>query len=229
MPVVAGAVEWSPISWLFSSLLIHTNVAKLDFERFVSPQNMPRSPFPFEFVLSIVLSASLVSGYSFTFTSQPQQCTNLSLEISGSGTPPYSVLIIPYGPTPLANSVEVRTIVYQQFPGDASSVSFQLKYPTNSQFVAVVSRRVFLSPGVHQLIDPQLSTCVLARPQVSDSSGFGSGGTSVAANVLTSSDTSCFNATQTVSPDFPFNINPPNQVVQCSPSRLWWDPSQVQG
>ncbi|KAF8439133.1 hypothetical protein L210DRAFT_3621871 [Boletus edulis BED1] len=151
--------------------------------------------------LSILLSAALVSAYSFTFTSKPQQCANLSLQISGSGKPPYSVLIIPYGPSPLSNNVEVRTIVSQQFSGDDSSLSFQLKFPANSQFVAVVS----------------------------DSSGFGSGGTSVAASVLNSSDTSCFNATHSVSPDFPYNINPANQVVQCSPSRLWWTPSQVQG
>ncbi|KAH0835947.1 hypothetical protein J3R83DRAFT_9872 [Lanmaoa asiatica] len=162
---------------------------------------MPRSPSVSRIALSLVLSASQVFGYSFTFTSQPQQCANLSLQISGSGVPPYSVLIIPYGPTPLPNNVEVRTIIYQQFSGDASSLSFQLEYPGNSQFVAVVS----------------------------DNSGFGSGGTSVAATVVNSSDATCFNASQTVSPDFPYNINPPNQVVQCSPSRLWWNTSQVQG
>ncbi|KAF8549432.1 hypothetical protein OG21DRAFT_1421256 [Imleria badia] len=158
-------------------------------------------PRPSQFVFAVVLSASLVSGYSFDFSNQPEQCANLSLSISGSGKPPYSVLIIPYGPTPLPNNVEVRTIVFRQFPGDDASVSFQLKFPGSSQFVAVVS----------------------------DSTGFGSGGTSVAASVMNSSDTTCFNASQTVSPDFPYNINPPNQVVQCSASRLWWDPSQVQG
>lgn len=108
---------------------------------------MPRSPS-----LSILFSASLVSAYSFTFTSQPKQCANLSLEISGSGKPPYNVLIIPYGPSPLANNVEVRTIVSQQFPGDASSLSFQLNFPANSQFVAVVSHLRspphFPSPGI---------------------------------------------------------------------------------
>lgn len=179
---------------------------------------MHRSP---RTALSLALSASLVSGYSFTFTSQPQQCANLSLQISGSGEPPYSVLIIPYGPTPLPNNVEVRTIISQQFPGDASSLSFRLNYPANSQFVAVVSRHSLPSTGNR----PH----VLTRSQVSDNSGFGTGGTSVAANVMNSSDTTCFNASQTVSPDFPFNINPPNQVVQCSPSRLWWNTDQVQG
>lgn len=169
---------------------------------------------------SLLFSAVLVSGYSFTFTSQPQQCTNLSLSISGSGQPPYTVLIIPYGPSPLSNNVEVRTILSHQFPGDASAASFQLNYPANSQFVAVVSLSSF---------NPRANSIPPPPPQVSDNSGFGTGGTSVAANVLNSSDTTCFNASQSVSPDFPFNINPPNQVVQCSPSRLWWNASQIQG
>ncbi|KAG2128713.1 hypothetical protein DEU56DRAFT_957191, partial [Suillus clintonianus] len=143
----------------------------------------------------------LVSSYTWSFTTTPQQCATLSLQISGSGSPPYSVLIIPYGPTPLPNNVEARTIVYQQFSGDSTTTSFQLKYPTTSQFVAVVS----------------------------DSTGFGSGGTSVAASVMSSTDSSCFNSTATVMPDFPFNIYPTNQVVQCNASRLWWDPTEVEG
>lgn len=107
---------------------------------------MPRSLSASDFVLALALSASLVSGYSFTFTSEPQQCADLSLQISGSGEPPYSVLIIPYGPTPLPDNVEVRTIVYQQFPDNESSYSFQLKYPATSQFVAVVSYNSHPSP-----------------------------------------------------------------------------------
>ncbi|KAG2156797.1 uncharacterized protein EDB93DRAFT_1200684 [Suillus bovinus] len=143
----------------------------------------------------------LVSSYTWSFTTTPQQCATLSLQISGSGSPPYSVLVIPYGPTPLPNNTEVRTIVYQQFDGSSTTTSFQLKYPSTSQFVAVVS----------------------------DSTGFGSGGTSVAASVMSSSDSSCFNISTTVMPYFPFNIYPTNQVVQCNASRLWWDPTQVEG
>ncbi|KAG1834683.1 hypothetical protein EV424DRAFT_517991 [Suillus variegatus] len=143
----------------------------------------------------------LVSSYTWSFTTTPQQCATLSLQISGSGSPPYSVLVIPYGPTPLPNNTEVRTIVYQQFDGSSTSTSFQLKYPSTSQFVAVVS----------------------------DSTGFGSGGTSVAGYVMSSTDSSCFNPNTTVMPDFPFNIYPTNQVVQCNASRLWWDPTQVEG
>src|ERR1700691_4170382 len=68
--------------------------------------------------------------------------------------------------------------------------------------------------------------------QVSDGSGFGTGGTSTAALVQTgSSDSSCYSNTQ-ASPPFTFSIttsNGGNGLVQCSPIRLWWDPTQTQG
>ncbi|KAF8888637.1 hypothetical protein BD779DRAFT_1672291 [Infundibulicybe gibba] len=142
------------------------------------------------------------AAFTWSFQAAPQQCANLSIQISGSGTPPYRALILPFGPSPLANNVEARRIVDQPFPGSSGSLSFQLKYPANSQFVAVVS----------------------------DATGFGSGGTSVAAQVTSSSDSSCFSQT-TVQPDFTFSIEPPNQIVQCQSTRLWWDPSAhvVQG
>src|ERR1700678_4520285 len=72
-------------------------------------------------------------------------------------------------------------------------------------------------------------TLYLPILEVSDSTGFGSGGTSVAALVTTSSDASCFNSTTQVSPDFVFSIDPANQLVQCEDTRIWWDNSTVQG
>ena len=89
--------------------------------------------------LGLLLTPSLVSAYSFVFNSAPRQCQNMSVSITGSGSPPYSLLIIPVGPTPLANSVEVRKITQLNFTGTESSLSTQLKFPENSQFVAVVS------------------------------------------------------------------------------------------
>lgn len=67
--------------------------------------------------------------------------------------------------------------------------------------------------------------------QVSDSSGFGSGGTSGAVTVLASetNDSSCFDATQNVSPAFAFSIVPGGLITQCNATRIWWDPAQVQG
>jgi len=141
-----------------------------------------------------------VDAYSWNFHSPPQQCGNLTIDITGSdGTPPFHMLIIPFGATPLPNNIEARKITEQVFP--ARSGSFQLNYPANSQFVAVVS----------------------------DAKGFGSGGTSVAAQVTESKDSSCFDGTKSVSPPFFFSIEPPNQVVQCQSMRIWWDPSAVQG
>ncbi|PPQ69887.1 hypothetical protein CVT26_014150, partial [Gymnopilus dilepis] len=62
-----------------------------------------------------------------------------------------------------------------------------------------------------------------------DSKAFGSGGTSVAAQVTSSGDASCFDSSKSVQPDFVFSIDPPNQIVQCQDTRLSWDPSTVQG
>jgi len=121
--------------------------------------------------------------------------------VGSGGVPPYRLLVLPSGPTPLSSGVEVRKILDVPFPDSSTTLSFQLNYPANSQFVAVVS----------------------------DNTAFGSGGTSVAAQVETSSDTSCFNATAEVSPAFVFSIDPANQIVQCVSTRIWWVNSTVQG
>ena len=79
----------------------------------------------------------LAKAYTFNIDSTPQQCSNLSISIVGNdGTPPYSALILPFGQSPLPNNVEARRIVEHKF--DGTSASFQLRYPTNSQFVLVV-------------------------------------------------------------------------------------------
>ena len=162
----------------------------------------------------------LAKAYTFNIDSTPQQCSNLSISIVGNdGTPPYSALILPFGQSPLPNNVEARRIVEHKF--DGTSASFQLRYPTNSQFVLVVRAPTVLS--IYLLVNAELLS------QVSDSRAFGSGGTSVAATVTESSDASCYDSTQSVSPDFFYNIQPVNQIVQCQASRLWWLPTTVQG
>ncbi|KAF9788328.1 hypothetical protein BJ322DRAFT_1048293 [Thelephora terrestris] len=152
-------------------------------------------------VIPTLLFSSLVAAYSFTFTSVPTQCKELSLAIQGQGSPPYEVLIIPVGPSTAPNNVEVRRVVDQTFPNNGTTVSFPLNFPTNSQFVAVVS----------------------------DQSGFGSGGTSAYVTVQSSSNSSCYNTSQSVQPQFVFSLAPAMALTQCSPVRLWWDNSTVQG
>ncbi|CAK5261851.1 unnamed protein product [Mycena citricolor] len=138
----------------------------------------------------------MANALTWSFTNAPTQCANLSVSVNG-GTPPYRILIIPFGTTPLSGGTEVRKILDEAFPGNSPNTSFQLNYPANSQFVAVVS----------------------------DSTGFGSGGTSVNLQVANSSDSSCFNPNQKSQPTWVFSINPLNSITSCQPTRLWWDPS----
>lgn len=89
--------------------------------------------------LALLLPVQLASAYTWSFQSKPTQCEDLSIKISGSdGKPPYRVLIVPYGPSPLDNNIEARRIVAEEADGDSDTITFQLKYPENSQFVAVV-------------------------------------------------------------------------------------------
>lgn len=64
---------------------------------------------------------------------------------------------------------------------------------------------------------------------MSDSKTFGSGGTSGAAIVTNSSDATCFDPKTNVQPNFFYNLEPANQIVQCTSTRIWWDPSLVKG
>jgi hypothetical protein len=78
------------------------------------------------------------SAYTWNFTSQPQQCQTVSVAIQGSGQPPYSLLLIPSGPSLLPNNIEVRKIQNFPFTGTSTSLTFDLNYPEGSAFVAVV-------------------------------------------------------------------------------------------
>ncbi|KAF7344599.1 hypothetical protein MSAN_01942000 [Mycena sanguinolenta] len=143
---------------------------------------------------------ALVDAYSWSFNSQPTQCGNVSITVSG-GTPPYQVLVVPYGSSPLPNNIEARKI-QDEGPFSSADISFKLNFPENSQFVAVMT----------------------------DSTGFASGGTSVGVLVGSSGDASCFDASQNVQPEFVYSIVPGGVITQCEPTRIWWDPNAgVQG
>ena len=105
----------------------------------MSPSPFHRCPQYFYLIISIVLRPITVRAYTWSFLDAPTQCGALSINISGSGgIPPFRVLIVPFGPSPL-NNVEVRNLIDMEFPDNASQVQFQLPYPENSQLVAVVS------------------------------------------------------------------------------------------
>ncbi|KAI0052110.1 hypothetical protein FA95DRAFT_1553783 [Auriscalpium vulgare] len=153
------------------------------------------------YLLPLVLLPSLSNAFSWQFNNAPRQCSNVSISITGAGQPPYSLLLIPSGPSPLANNVEVRKIQNIPFSGSSTTLNFDLAYPANSSFVAVVS----------------------------DNSGFGSGGTSIPATVLTSDDASCYNPSQSVQGPWVFSINPTGGLTQCQPTRIWYEQEDVNG
>ncbi|KAK2459885.1 hypothetical protein APHAL10511_008085 [Amanita phalloides] len=113
--------------------------------------------------------------------------------------PPYNVLVIPYGPSPLSSNVEVRSIIDVSFKGN-STFEFPINYPANSKFVVVVS----------------------------DATGFGSGGTSAAMHVMNSNDASCFDPTKQASTLFSYYVSP-DTLRQCQQARIWWKKADVQG
>ena len=112
------------------------------------PRSMPTvHSMMVSFYLPLFLLPSLASAFSFNFESTPRQCQTLNISITGSGQPPYSVIIVPFGASPLPNNTEVRKIFQQNFTSNATSISFQLPYPADSQFVAVV--RTLLGKEAH--------------------------------------------------------------------------------
>ncbi|KAM5533380.1 hypothetical protein V8D89_012930 [Ganoderma adspersum] len=162
------------------------------------------SPLPLgRFLPAVVVVAefvSLAAAYSFNIVSTPRQCENLTVQITGEGgQAPYSLLIIPFGPSPLPNAIEARRITNVSF-NTSTSVDFQLRFPENSQFVAVVS----------------------------DSTGFGTGGTSAAVTVLSGQD-GCFDSTTSVSPAWFLHTDPDGVLSSCTTTRIWWNSADPQG
>ena len=119
---------------------------------------------PFCSLSIILLFPLLVNAYTWQFTSQPRQCQNVSLSIQGSGgQPPYSLLIIPTGPSPLPNNTEVRSVLDIPFSGTSTTLSFNLNYPENSSFVAVV--RSYLSRHIVYVISSYCPTSFTGQRQ----------------------------------------------------------------
>jgi len=115
-------------------------------------------------LLIILLFPFLVNAYTWQFTSQPRQCQDVSLSVKGSGgQPPYSLLIIPTGPSPLPNNTEVRTVLNIPFSGTSTTLSFKLNYPENSSFVAVV--RSYLSRHILYVISSYRPTLFAGQRQ----------------------------------------------------------------
>ena len=85
--------------------------------------------------LSLLSLFPFVVGYTFDVIGQSAQCGQLSLQITrGNGSPPYTALIVPFGPPP--DTTEQRMIFTHQFSD--TTTSFSLPYPASSEFILMV-------------------------------------------------------------------------------------------
>lgn len=97
----------------------------------------PRLAFILPLSISLASLPALSNAYSWQFNGTPTQCSNVSISITGSGgTAPYTMLMIPSGPSPYSNGSEIRRI--QSFDFDGTSLTFDVNYPENTEFVVVV-------------------------------------------------------------------------------------------
>lgn len=99
------------------------------------------SPFIIIIIFKTFLALpQLVSAYTWAFNNLPSQCSPLSVSIvdGTGGGPPFSLLVVPYGHTPLPMNIEPRRVQTLRF-NTSTEANFTLNYPAGSQFVAMVS------------------------------------------------------------------------------------------
>ncbi|KAG8920379.1 hypothetical protein FRC02_000947 [Tulasnella sp. 418] len=92
-------------------------------------------------LLTFLAATGVVDAFSFSFSSRIQQCSSLSVTWDG-GTPPYVLNLIPVG----ALSPEIRTIVDETILS-GNSHNFQLRFPTGSSFIAMMSDATGIGTG----------------------------------------------------------------------------------
>ena len=96
----------------------------------------------FQYAAHLFLIALILRGaysYTWSFEETASQCGQTTVAIAGGGgTPPFRLLVVPFGPSLLPNGVEPRSVLDIPFTGNQSNVQFQLTYPEGSHFVAVV-------------------------------------------------------------------------------------------
>ncbi|KAH8834202.1 hypothetical protein DL96DRAFT_1756600, partial [Flagelloscypha sp. PMI_526] len=139
--------------------------------------------------------AACAHAYTWAFENNPAQCQSLRVKIQGDdGQPPFRLLLLPYGAAP--GQYETRYIQTITF-NTSDHLDFQLNYPSNSQFVAVVS-------VLH---------------------GFASGGTSKPWTVRSSSDNSCFDSSKIRRPKWPFFYMQPGDLRSCEQNQIYWNAS----
>ncbi len=107
-------------------------------------------------ILLVVAASSLFvlpaaqAYYWLVSPDSPQQCATANVVTYNRTTtrpaiPPLRLLVIPYGPLPLAD--ESKAIYELPFNGpDPYSINFQVKYPAGTQFIPLVNAFLLHDP-----------------------------------------------------------------------------------
>lgn len=123
---------------------LHTSSLSRDIPQFTQMRAVSASRFATTILIQSLWSLAAVSAFSFTFSSDPTQCSSLIVNVKG-GTAPYRLNLIPAGPLPRGGP-EIRTIVDEAF-SDKTFKLDALKFPADSQFMAMVSDATGESPS----------------------------------------------------------------------------------
>lgn len=91
-------------------------------------------------IFAVLFQVPCVKAYQWAFDNAPSQCGPLVVSITDQtgGEPPYSLLLVPHGPSPLPNGVDTRTVQTVAF-NTTTELNFTLNYPAGSELVAVVN------------------------------------------------------------------------------------------
>ena len=143
-PICRGAPWCAFIYTDLSPARLHTGPLSHDTQQLSQMRVVSASSLTTTILFQVIWSLVAVSAFSFTFSSNPTQCSSLTVNVNG-GTAPYRLNLILAGPLP-GGGPETRRIVDVAF-SDKTFKLDALKFPAYSQFIAMVSDATGKTPS----------------------------------------------------------------------------------
>ena len=114
----------------------------------LSPQRGPRTMLAARRVLAALAAAALcassAAGYSFNIASSAQQCQRFSVIVTGQGSPPLTLLLLPVGASTQKSIPRLYT-----FNSSTSITIPILQYAASTNLIAVVSSYPIIHHPMH--------------------------------------------------------------------------------
>ncbi|KAH8823286.1 hypothetical protein DL96DRAFT_1469348 [Flagelloscypha sp. PMI_526] len=151
------------------------------------------------FIFIYFASVALAYPYTWKFENNPTQCQSLRVRIQGDWTsnPPYRLLLVPFGTWPAKYNGQQpapQLFTFSAAENNSWTLDFQLRYPVDSQLVAVVG----------------------------DVNGFATGGTSMPWTVRGSPDSSCLDNTWVAVNKWPHFYISTEWLYSCESTVISW-------